>query len=90
MLEQDEDAELRTSAVYSAYQKWCRRNGYKADGSGSFNNALRTVARIERRRPKGGGGATTMLYGFRLLSPDSGQLSFSDYQPPQNDPQNEM
>ena len=89
MLEPDEGAELRTSAVYSAYQKWCRRNGYKAEGAGNLNNALQTVARIERRRPRGGGGATTMLYGFRLLQPDSGQLSFTDFPTP-DDPQSEM
>lgn len=78
MLMQDVNAEERTSAVYAAYQKWCRRNGYYIEGSTSFLSAMRSVARIEKRRPKGGGGATTMLYGYRLLKPDFGQISFGD------------
>lgn len=73
LLEPDVNAEERTSAVYAAYQKWCRRNGYYIESSSSFLNAMRSVVRVEKRRPKSGGGATNMLYGFRLLKPESGR-----------------
>lgn len=73
LLEPDVNAEERTSAVYAAYQKWCRRNGYYIESSSSFLNAMRSVAHVEKRRPKSGGGATNMLYGFKLLKPESGR-----------------
>jgi len=70
MLTPEAGAEERTSDVYAAYQKWCTRNGYYIESSSSFFNAMRSVARVEKRRPKSGGGATNMLYGFRLLKPE--------------------
>ena len=39
-LEQEKDAECRTSAVYQAYRNWCNDNGYFAENSRNFNQAL--------------------------------------------------
>ena len=69
-LEQEKDAECRTSAVYQAYRNWCNDNGYFAENSRNFNQALRTIGTIVRRRPRDGGEKTTLLTGYRLLCRD--------------------
>ena len=69
-LEQEKDAECRTSAVYQAYRNWCSDNGYFAENSRNFNQALRTIGTIVRKRPKDGGEKTTLLTGYRLLCRD--------------------
>ena len=50
-LEQEKDAECRTSAVYQAYRNWCTGNGYFAENNRNFNQALRTIGTIVRRHP---------------------------------------
>ena len=79
MLTPEPSAEERTADVYAAYTKWCKRNGCYAEGSRNFNQALKGVAQIERKRPRVGGNMTTILIGFKLTRPDNGQLSLSDY-----------
>lgn len=69
-LEQEKDAECRTSAVYQAYRNWCNDNGYFAENSRNFNQALRTIGTVVRKRPRNGGEKTTLLTGYRLLCRD--------------------
>jgi len=38
------------------------------ENSRNFNQALRGFATVARKRPKGGGGATTLLLGYRIRS----------------------
>jgi len=66
-LEENSNAECKTSAVYLAYRNWCADNGYFSENSRNFNQALRTIGTIIRKRPKGGGEKTTLLVGYRLL-----------------------
>lgn len=65
-IEEGEAYEVRTSAVFSLYQSWCADNGYRAGNAGEFNKALAQRFTVSKRRPKDGGGATTMLMGCRL------------------------
>lgn len=69
-LEQEKDAECRTSAVYQAYRNWCNDNGYFAENSRNFNQALRTIGSVVRRRPRDDGEKTILLTGYRLLCRD--------------------
>lgn len=69
-LDQEKDAECRTSAVYQAYRNWCNDNGYFAENSRNFNQALRTIGTVVRKRPRDGGEKTTLLTGYRLLCRD--------------------
>lgn len=62
--------EERTSEVYNAYRGWCHENGYYIENSRNFNQALRTIGQVERRRPRHGGGMTTLLLGYRLNYPE--------------------
>ena len=63
---QDSRCEVRTSAVYKLYKEWCDDNGCRAENSRNFNQALRSIAVVEKRRPKHGGGATTLLVGYYI------------------------
>ena len=58
--------EVRTSEVYENYRGWCSENGCYPENSRNFNQALRSFATVVRKRPKRGGGATTMLLGYRV------------------------
>ena len=66
-LEKDETQEVKTTDVYSAYRIWCASNGYHVENRKNFNQALRTIGVIERKRPKDGGEKTTVLVGQILL-----------------------
>ena len=62
-------AEARTADVYSRYQEWCGRNGYKPENMQNFKSSLANVATIRRKRPDGGGKAdnpVSMLVGYKL------------------------
>lgn len=65
-LEKMAGAEIRTSVVYKEYTRWCEDNGCKAESATKFNQALSSFATLERKRPKGGGNATTLLIGYKL------------------------
>jgi putative DNA primase/helicase len=67
-LEPKQDAEERTSAIYSRYRGWCVENGYFTENTRNFRQALQSELRIERRRPRSGGGMTTLVVGHRLIS----------------------
>lgn len=60
-------AETRTSLVYDAYKLWCTENGCYAENMRNFNQALRGIATVTKKRPTTGGGATTLLCGYRLI-----------------------
>lgn len=66
-LEEKEGHELRTSDVHGAYKDWCMQNNFGAENIKNFNQALRSFAQVVRKRPKTGGGATTMLLGYRII-----------------------
>lgn len=59
-------AETRTSVVCEAYRGWCSENGCYAENMRNFNQALRSIATVTRKRPAAGGGATTLLCGYRI------------------------
>ena len=65
-LEVSPNCELRTSEVYSRYQRWCTANGCYAENARNFKQALSAIARVERKRPRLGGGMTTLLIGYKL------------------------
>jgi putative DNA primase/helicase len=60
-------AEAKTSAVYKTYRTWCNNNGSYPENSRNFNQALRTIGEVVRKRPKEGGEKTTLLTGYNLL-----------------------
>ncbi len=63
----EKNSEARTAEVYAEYKSWCYENGYKPESARNFNASLSRLITIERKRPRGGGGQTTMVTGFRLL-----------------------
>ncbi|MBR5294094.1 MAG: DNA primase [Oscillospiraceae bacterium] len=64
-------AEVRTSEVYARYRRWCENNAIAPETNCDFNASLRRIADITRKRPKAGGGMTTMLLGYQLLPVES-------------------
>ena len=60
-------AEVRTSVVYSRYRRWCEDKAIIPDTNRNFNTSLRRFAEVARKRPRSGGGMTTMLLGYQLL-----------------------
>lgn len=65
-LTKDVNAEERTSNLYFAYQNWCRDNGYYTENTRNFKSSLASIGQIARKRPKAGGGMTTLFLGYRL------------------------
>ncbi len=65
-LEESPNSEVRTSEVYARYQRWCSANGCYSENARNFKQALTAIARVERKRPRSGGGMTTMLIGYKL------------------------
>ncbi len=65
-LTKDVNAEERTSNLYFAYQNWCRDNGYYTENARNFKSSLASIGQISRKRPKAGGGMTTLFLGYRL------------------------
>lgn len=63
----DANAEERTADLYSAYQDWCRNNGYYTENARNFKSSLASIGRIARKRPKAGGEKTTVLIGYKLI-----------------------
>ena len=66
-------AEVRTSEVYARYRRWCENNAISPENNRNFNTSLRRIADITRKRPRVGGGMTTMLLGYQLLPIESHQ-----------------
>lgn len=69
-LEESPNNEERTSDVYARYQRWCSANGSYYENARNFKQALSAIARVERKRPRSGGGMTTLLIGYKLTVED--------------------
>lgn len=69
-LEECPNSEVRTSEVYARYQRWCSENGCYYENARNFKQALSTIARVERKRPRSGGGLTTLLIGYKMSNND--------------------
>lgn len=65
-LEATPAAEIKTAIVYECYRNWCTENGCYAESNRNFNQALRGFAEVVRKHPRGGGGQTTILRGYRI------------------------
>lgn len=65
--------EASTTAVYSAYQGWCRENGQQPESLPGFKRGLEGYAEIKRKRPQGAGktaNPVAMVLGYRLVTAD--------------------
>ena len=71
-LEPGEGYEVRSAAVYRVYCRWCAENGFNPENAKNFNRAMATHFELMKKRPKDGGGATTMLVGCRLRAEEDG------------------
>ena len=58
--------ETKTALLYDRYRQWCQENGCFAENSRNFNQALRTIAEVVKKRPRTGGNPTTLLIGYRI------------------------
>ena len=65
-LEEGEAYEVRTSAAYKVYSKWCDDNGYRPDNKKGFNTAMQVHFVRKEKRPAEGGEKTTMFLGCRI------------------------
>ncbi len=65
-LTEDATAEIRTSAVYAEYDRWCKDNGCYVENNRNFMHELRKIGTVKRKRPQEGGEKTTVLIGYRL------------------------
>ncbi|MDO4812392.1 MAG: phage/plasmid primase, P4 family [Eubacteriales bacterium] len=66
MLERGDSYEAKSAEIYSAYRDWCSRNGYGTENIKNFNQAIRRIATIARKRPAGGGNQTSIVLGYKL------------------------
>ena len=66
------EAELRTAAAYQLYTKWCEENGYSSENQKNFKNAIGVHLTVARKRPKGGGGQTTLILGCKFKEVEEG------------------
>lgn len=71
-LEPGEGYEVRSAAAYRVYCHWCAENGFNPENAKNFNRAIATHFELAKKRPKDGGGATTMLVGCRLRAEEDG------------------
>lgn len=58
--------EVRTSEAFARFQTWCAINGFREGSIKTFNADMENAVTVERKRPKGGGGATTLIIGYQL------------------------
>lgn len=72
MLVQDANSEVRSKVAYDAFQKWCEYNGHSIGTQREFTEYFRSLstATVKTKRPREGGGATTMILGYALKSAD--------------------
>ena len=71
-LEKEEGSELRTAAAYQLYTKWCEENGYSSENQKNFKNAIGVHFKVVRKRPKGGGGQTTLIMDCKFKEVEAG------------------
>ena len=60
------DYEVPTAEAYERYKTWCFAGGYHAETHTFFTQRMKTVALVERKRPRGGGEKTAVIIGYRL------------------------
>ena len=60
------NTDVRTSEVYSAYKQWCGENRMYPESNRVFNQSLRALGEVKRKRPAEGGEKTTLLIGYSL------------------------
>ena len=60
------NTDVRTSEVYSAYKAWCSVNRMYPESNRVFNQSLRAIGEVKRKRPNEGGEKTTLLIGYSL------------------------
>ena len=59
---------VAVAVVYDTYRDWCVDNGCNAEALVRFKEILRDHGlKIDRARPSAGGGATTVLCGFKVM-----------------------
>ena len=71
-LEKEDGSELRTAAAYQLYTKWCEENGYSSENQKNFKNAIGVHFKVVRKRPKGGGGQTTLIMDCKFKEVEDG------------------
>lgn len=71
-LEKEDGSELRTAAAYQLYTKWCEENGYSSENQKNFKNAIGVHFKVVRKRPKGGGGQTTLIMDCKFKEVEAG------------------
>ena len=60
--------ELRTTAMYTRYQEWCKENGYRPESMKNFKPAIDRKYTIVKKRPAdGSGSATPMVLDVEFL-----------------------
>lgn len=69
---QDKNAEVRSKAAYDTYCKWCERGNHDPGTQKGFTDYFRALpfAMVKQKRPKDGGGATTMILGYAIKTSD--------------------
>ncbi|MBQ3431965.1 MAG: nucleoside triphosphatase [Clostridia bacterium] len=65
-LEENPRADVRTASVYATYREWCYDNGMQPESNRTFNQSLKRIGQITKKRPCGGGEKTTVLLGFQI------------------------
>ena len=60
------NTDVKTSVVYSAYKKWCSANQMYPESNRVFNQSIRSLGEVKRKRPTEGGEKTTLLIGYSL------------------------
>lgn len=78
---QDPLASTRTSEAYSAYKTWCDTNGFCVENSAKFKTLLAGSVTVKRARPQDGGGATTLIHGYRMKPSLKGFVQVDEQDP---------
>ena len=60
------------TAAYQLYTKWCEENGYSSENQKNFKNAIGVHFKVVRKRPKGGGGQTTLIMDCKFKEVEAG------------------
>lgn len=58
--------EVKTADAYLRYQAWCVRFGFQYGSVKSFSADIQGAVQVKRKRPKSGGGMTTVIVGYQL------------------------
>lgn len=70
-MEQNENAEVKTSDAYRCYTAWCSKNGFHPENTANFKSLLRSAVTIKDKRPKNANRTAAVsphILGYRLKS----------------------